>query len=151
MLIDTQAGIDDDEATRARYRAMLDTWLTAGPGRSRRPGGRRAHPRRPRSTGSRGRRRAGATPRGTASGRRRPALIEREDITRRVGEIRCPAIVFHGTADLAIPMEKATQLLEEMAACEELVRIADAGHAANVSHPAEVNGPLAAFMRRHVS
>ena len=78
-------------------------------------------------------------------------LVERDDISGRLPEIKAPAIVFHGEADVAIPMEKATELHEQMAACEELVRIAGAGHAANVSHPAEVNGPLAAFMRRHVS
>jgi pimeloyl-ACP methyl ester carboxylesterase len=76
-------------------------------------------------------------------------LAGREDISERLGQITAPAIVFHGEDDVAIPMEKAEQLLKELPNCEELVRIPGAGHAANVSHPAEVNGPLLDFLRRH--
>ena len=82
---------------------------------------------------------------------RRPfrALAERDDISDRLGEITAPAIVFHGEADVAIPMERAEQLLAELPNCDELVRIPGAGHAANLSHPDEVNGPLLAFLRKH--
>ena len=66
-----------------------------------------------------------------------------------VGFLAPPAIVFHGEADVSIPMEKAEQLLKELPNCEELVRIPGAGHASNLSHPSEVNAPLAAFLRRH--
>ena len=76
-------------------------------------------------------------------------MIEREDISDRLPEITAPAIVFHGEADTAIPMERAEQLLEELPNCEELVRIPGAGHASNLSHPDAVNGPLAAFLRKH--
>jgi pimeloyl-ACP methyl ester carboxylesterase len=37
-------------------------------------------------------------------------LHGREDITDRLGEIRCPALVVHGTEDGAIPMERAEAL-----------------------------------------
>ena len=74
-------------------------------------------------------------------------LVGRDDISDRLPEIAAPAIVFHGEADVAIPMEKAEQLLKEMPNCEELVRIPGAGHAANVSHPEAVNGPLLEFLR----
>ena len=77
------------------------------------------------------------------------ALVDRDDISDRLDEITAPAIVFHGEADTAIPMDKAEQLLKELGNCEELVRIPGAGHASNLSHPAEVNAPLAAFLRRH--
>jgi 3-oxoadipate enol-lactonase len=77
------------------------------------------------------------------------ALIEREDISDRLPEITAPAIVFHGEADTAIPVERAEQLLNELPNCEELVRIPGAGHASNLSHPDAVNGPLAAFLRKH--
>ncbi len=76
-------------------------------------------------------------------------LTGREDISDRLPEITAPAIVFHGEADVAIPMAKAEQLLEELPNCEELVRIPGAGHASNFSHPEAVNGPLAAFLRKH--
>lgn len=76
-------------------------------------------------------------------------LTGRDDISDRLGEIAAPAIVFHGEADAAIPMERAEQLLAELPNCEELVRIPGAGHASNLSHPDAVNGPLAAFLRKH--
>lgn len=77
------------------------------------------------------------------------ALTRRDDISDRLPEITAPAIVFHGEADAAIPMERAEQLLNELPNCEALVRIPDAGHASNLSHPDSVNGPLAAFLRKH--
>ena len=76
-------------------------------------------------------------------------LAGRDDISDRLPEISAPAIVFHGEADVAIPMERAEQLLSELPNCAELVRIPGAGHASNLSHPGEVNGPLLAFLRRH--
>jgi pimeloyl-ACP methyl ester carboxylesterase len=76
-------------------------------------------------------------------------LAGREDLSERLPQITVPAIVFHGEADVAIPMEKAEQLAKELPGCEELVRIPDAGHASNVSHPDAVNRPLLEFLRRH--
>jgi 3-oxoadipate enol-lactonase len=76
-------------------------------------------------------------------------LVGRDDISDLLAKVTPPAIVFHGEADAAIPMEKAEQLLAELGNCEELVRIPGAGHASNVSHAAAVNGPLLAFLRRH--
>jgi pimeloyl-ACP methyl ester carboxylesterase len=74
------------------------------------------------------------------------ALLEREDITDRLREITCPAAVVHGTADPSIPMEKADALCAGLPNCSEVVRIEGGGHAANLSHPAEVNAALRAFL-----
>ena len=41
-------------------------------------------------------------------------LFNREDLTDRVGEITCPAIVFHGTADMSIGLDKAEQLCQAL-------------------------------------
>jgi pimeloyl-ACP methyl ester carboxylesterase len=76
-------------------------------------------------------------------------LAGRDDVSDRLPEITAPAIVFHGEADVAIPMEKAEQLQKELPNCENFVRIPGAGHAANVSHPDVVNGPLLKFLRWH--
>jgi len=76
-------------------------------------------------------------------------LTSREDISDRLPEITAPAIIFHGEVDAAIPMTRAEQLLAELPNAEELVRIPGAGHASNYSHPDAVNGPLAAFLRKH--
>jgi pimeloyl-ACP methyl ester carboxylesterase len=79
------------------------------------------------------------------------ALFGREDLHDRLGEIRCPAIVFHGEADAAIPMELAEALAAGLPNCDQLVRIPAAGHASNLSHPDAVNGPLLAFLRTHAA
>ena len=76
-------------------------------------------------------------------------LVTRDDITSRLGEITAPAIVFHGDADAAIEMGKAEELEAKLPNCDELVRIPGAGHASNLSHPDDVNGPLREFLRRH--
>jgi 3-oxoadipate enol-lactonase len=74
-------------------------------------------------------------------------LFERDDITGRVGEITCPAIVFHGTADRSIEVDRAQALCRNLPGCSELVLIEGAPHACNLTHPLEVNGPLLAFLR----
>jgi pimeloyl-ACP methyl ester carboxylesterase len=75
------------------------------------------------------------------------ALFDREDITDRVHEITCPAIVFHGTADLSIEIGLGEQLCERLPACQRIVRIDGAPHASNMTHPDQVNGPLLEFLK----
>jgi 3-oxoadipate enol-lactonase len=74
-------------------------------------------------------------------------LLDRDDITDRLGEIGCPAIVFHGTADESIEMEKAEQLCRNLSGCAGVVRIEGAPHASNLTHPEAVNGPLLEFLQ----
>ena len=69
-------------------------------------------------------------------------LFTRDDISERLGEIACPAIVFHGTADQSIEIELAEKLCSGLSGCEGVVRIEGAPHASNLTHPDEVNGPL---------
>jgi 3-oxoadipate enol-lactonase len=76
-------------------------------------------------------------------------LMTRDDLTGRVGEIRCPALLFHGEEDAAIPMAKAEELQAELPGCEGLVRVPAAGHASNLANPEAVNGPLREFLRKH--
>ena len=76
-------------------------------------------------------------------------LTGREDIHDRLGEISCPALVIHGTADPAIPMEKAEALCAGLPRCEGIVRVEGGGHASNLSHPGIVNEALRDFFRRH--
>lgn len=73
-------------------------------------------------------------------------LLERDDITDRLGEIDCPAIVFHGTEDQAIPMHKAELLRAELPDCRDLVPVEGAGHAANLTHPGGVNPHVRSFL-----
>lgn len=144
VLIATQAGVDTPEVL-AGYRQMMETWLTMGPidplvtaiaGLILGPekywepwvsNWRKSEP----------------------SLFREPTLclIEREDITSRIGEIKAPAIIFHGTADQAIGMSRAEILQKGLEGCRALVRVEGAHHAANLTHPDQVNPPLVDFLR----
>ena len=74
-------------------------------------------------------------------------LFDREDITDRLGEISCPAIVFHGTEDQSIELELGEQLSKNLPGSVGVVQVEGAAHAGNLSHPDQVNGPLLAFLR----
>jgi 3-oxoadipate enol-lactonase len=74
-------------------------------------------------------------------------LLDRDDISDRLGEISCPAVVFHGTADQSIEMERAEMLCRGLSGCGGVVRIEGAPHASNLTHPGQVNGPLLDFLR----
>jgi 3-oxoadipate enol-lactonase len=143
VLIDTQSGTEDPERLPA-YRQMQDTWLQVGP------------------IDELARAIAGLIigdpvlsetwiakwhklPR---EAMKAPAdcLFEREDLTGRVGEITCPAIVFHGTADMSIPEERGQALCHALPGCTGIVLIQGGPHASNLTHPDEVNGPLLEFL-----
>lgn len=75
-------------------------------------------------------------------------LMSREDdVTPRLAELTMPALVIHGDQDLAIPVDTARWFAEALPD-GELVVIEGAGHAANLTHPDEVNPPLQAFLER---
>lgn len=74
-------------------------------------------------------------------------LNDRDDITGRLGEISCPALIIHGTADAAIPMERAEQVRDGLAGQVSFAVITDGTHAANVSHPDEVNAAVLNFLQ----
>ncbi|HUA49329.1 MAG TPA: alpha/beta hydrolase [Solirubrobacteraceae bacterium] len=74
-------------------------------------------------------------------------LFDRDDVTDRLGEITCPSIVFHGTADVSIEIDKAEALCRALSGCTGVVRVEGAGHASNLTHPEQVNEPLLEFLR----
>lgn len=76
-----------------------------------------------------------------------PALIEREDVFSRLGEITCPALVVHGTADIGIPFSEGEALAAALPRCKGLVRVEGAFHAPNLTHADAVNPPLLEFLR----
>ena len=72
-------------------------------------------------------------------------LLSRDDITGRLGEIGCPALVIHGDADAAIPLELG-QVLADSIPTASIAVMAGGSHAANMTHPAETNDAIAAFL-----
>lgn len=74
-------------------------------------------------------------------------LLGRDDITDRLAEITCPALVVHGTEDGAIDMELAERMAAGLSGCAGVVPIVGAAHASNLSHPDQVNPPLLDFLR----
>jgi 3-oxoadipate enol-lactonase len=74
-------------------------------------------------------------------------LMDRDDMTDRLGEISCPALILHGTADAAIPMERAEVVRSGLAGPVTLVSVEGGSHAANLSHPDQVNPAMLKFLR----
>lgn len=145
VLIDTQAGVEDP-ATLSGYNAMQDEWMANGPANVQDAiagmilGG-------------------GVDPKPWFSkwqvlprdGFRFAygCLTDRDDISERLPEIGCPAIVFHGDGDQAIGMDRAEALCNGLANCEQLVVVKGAAHAGNLSHPEQVNPPMREFLRKY--
>jgi 3-oxoadipate enol-lactonase len=73
-------------------------------------------------------------------------LMHRDDITGRLGEIACPALIVHGTADAAIPMSKAEVLRDGISGPTTLVPVEGGPHAANMTHADEVNKAIVRFL-----
>jgi pimeloyl-ACP methyl ester carboxylesterase len=72
-------------------------------------------------------------------------LVGREDdVTSRLSELTMPAVVIHGVDDVAIDAPTAQQLADALSS--ELHLIEGAGHAANLTHPADVNEKLHRFL-----
>jgi pimeloyl-ACP methyl ester carboxylesterase len=73
-------------------------------------------------------------------------LVQREDITDRLPEITCPALVVHGSSDAAIPLAKGEELANGLPNAVPLVVVEGGGHAANLSHPDPVNAAIRGFL-----
>jgi 3-oxoadipate enol-lactonase len=74
-------------------------------------------------------------------------LMDRDDITGRLGEIGCPALVVHGTDDAAIPLARAEALRDGLGGPATLLAVDGAGHASSLTHAGKVNPGLLGFLR----
>jgi pimeloyl-ACP methyl ester carboxylesterase len=145
VLIDTESGVEDP-ANLQGYNAMQDEWLANGPGNVQEAiaglilgGGVDATPWFEKWA---------VLPRDGFQLAYR-CLVERDDITARLRDITCPAMIVHGDQDQAISMSKAEALCDGLGNCEQLVVVKGAAHAGNLSHPEQVNPPLREFLRKH--
>jgi 3-oxoadipate enol-lactonase len=144
VLIDTQALAEDPDKV-ALYQGMLDVWVSEGPSDALAEVVAGILLADPRHNG-----------RWMAKWRAWPhemllepgrCLLGREDITDRLAEITCPALVIHGTEDAAIETESARRLAAGLSGCHGVVPVDGAPHASNLTHPDQVNPPLLAFLR----
>ena len=142
ILLDSQAGVDDPE-TRAANDAMNHVWLDQGP------------------TDELAEVVAGIIIDDAVhsqawiakwKARDREAFREpyqclstRDDITDRLGEIHCPALVVHGTEDTAITLDRAQILAAGLPGAGEVVEVSGA-HAANMTNPEPVNAAILEFL-----
>ncbi len=145
VLIDTQSGVED-EATLPGYDAMRDEWMANGPANVQAViadlilgGGYDPSPWFAKWA---------LLPR-DGFAHAYDCLVGRDDITDRLVEIDCPAIIFHGDTDQAIDMSQAEALDRGLKGSEGIVVVAGAAHASNLSHPDQVNGPLREFLHKH--
>jgi 3-oxoadipate enol-lactonase len=144
VLIDTQSGTEDPDKA-LQYDLMHDVWVGSGPSEQlvEMVAAIIIGNRRPES--------AEWTAKWIA---REPAaltqiyraLMDRDDITDRMGEITAPALIVHGTDDVAIDMARAEALCKNLAGCRGLVRVEGAGHASNLTHPEPVNRAIERFL-----
>jgi 3-oxoadipate enol-lactonase len=143
VLIDTQAPPEEAEKI-AGYRAMIDSWVTNGYQEDLATvvaglilGDAEEEPRWKAKWAE-----WPAARLVTAA----PALLDRDDITDRLGEIDAPTLVVHGDQDLAIPVSRAEELRDGVRDCRGLVVVEGAAHAANLSHPEVVDPALRTFL-----
>jgi pimeloyl-ACP methyl ester carboxylesterase len=142
VLIGTQAGVEDP-ANVPVYQGMLDDWVTNGPSDELAAIVADLIIAEPTENA-----------RWMATWKARPkellrepgrTLLERDDITDRLGEITAPALVIHGTEDTAIPMDRAEALAGGLAGAGEVVKVPGA-HAASLTHPEAVNDAIGEFL-----
>ena len=143
ILIDTQAGLEDP-ANAAAYDSMQEVWVSEG------PSDQLLEMVAAVILGD-----YAGSPEWIAEWRRRPAaeldpkyrnLMDRDDITARLGEIGAPALVLHGEVDAAIPLERAEALCAGLPACGGVVIVPGGGHASNLSNPEFANRALEEFL-----
>jgi 3-oxoadipate enol-lactonase len=74
------------------------------------------------------------------------ALTGRDDLTGRLGEITCPTLVIHGSADASTGLDRAGVVHAGVRDSRGLVVVPDAPHAANLTEPELVNAAIDSFL-----
>ena len=142
ILLDTQSGTEDP-AKREAYQGMIDMWRTVGP-----------VPELAGAVATIIIDDAAENDVWIAKWQARPkelmeqpsnTLMSRDDITGRLGEVTCPALVVHGTEDTAIEMHLAHALAAGLSGCGGVVEVGGA-HAANLTNPEPVNAAILDFL-----
>ncbi|GAA3540196.1 alpha/beta fold hydrolase [Amycolatopsis ultiminotia] len=77
------------------------------------------------------------------------ALVDRDGVLDRLGDIAAPALVLHGTADLAYRVAKAEALAAALPKAEPLVTIEGGAHFLSLTEADAVNPHLRRFLDAH--
>ncbi|EWM14148.1 alpha/beta fold hydrolase [Kutzneria sp. 744] len=78
------------------------------------------------------------------------ALTGRDGVIDRLGEISCPTLVLHGTADAAYPVERAEEIVAAVPKAEPLVLVEGGAHFLSLTDPDAVNPPLREFLSANI-
>jgi 3-oxoadipate enol-lactonase len=149
VLIDSQAGTEQ-EASRAGYEQLHQAWLDHGPGTVQElvaaiilgPGQWDGWYARWAAQYAR----LAPDDLGQLT-RAFRCLMDRDDITGRLGEVSCRALIVHGSQDAAIPLDRAEQMRDGLAGPTTFTLIEGGPHASNITHPDAVNAAIADFLR----
>lgn len=77
------------------------------------------------------------------------ALVDRDGVLDRIGEIDVPVLVLHGTADLAYAVSKAETIVKALPKAE-LVTVEGGAHFLSLTHADAVNPHLKRFLSAHL-
>lgn len=146
ILLDSQAGAEDPAASEG-YRQMMDTWIAAGPIDELTDIVANIIIAEPVANGEWIAKWKELDERAGRDGMRAASecLLGREDITDRLGEITCSALVVHGTEDTAITMDLAETMAAGLPGAGDVVKVSGA-HAANLTNPEPVNAAIVSFL-----
>ncbi|SDH95379.1 Pimeloyl-ACP methyl ester carboxylesterase [Sinosporangium album] len=73
-------------------------------------------------------------------------LLERDDVTGRLGEIACPALLVWGENDRSLPRDRMDLLRDGLPAATPVHVVPGAAHTPPLTHPGEVNRILVEFL-----
>jgi pimeloyl-ACP methyl ester carboxylesterase len=76
-------------------------------------------------------------------------LVSRDGLLCRLGEVRCPVLVLHGSADAAYPVCRGAEIVEGVSRAEPLVVVDGGAHFLSLTDPRAVNPHLRKFLTEH--
>ena len=77
------------------------------------------------------------------------ALVERDDLTGRLGEIRAPVLVLHGSADRSYAPSFGCAIAGGVAHSAGYVEVENGAHFLSITDPGPVNEALTGFLGRN--
>ena len=86
-------------------------------------------------------------PQRSGAGRRQWEAIQEWDAWDRLGEIRCPTLIVHGTEDAMVSVENARRMAAAILGAE-LVLLEGAGHLYHSEQPEAADGAIVDFVDR---